>query len=266
MNRSFLTAIVLTVFVATAAHAEIYKIEPTHTRVQYRVNHLGFSEMPGIFSEVQGKIDFDPNKPGQAQVDATINTASVTMNNGLLDSKLKGKDFFNTAKYPAIRFVSTEIERTGPSVGTMQGELTMLGVTRPVTLKVEFRKKGWNKYQGGDAVGFSAWTKIHRSDFGMKYLLPDVGDDVSIRIDLEAVKAKPDEVVDKAAEVKIIDTAKPKMKAKAEDQETEDAQDAKKAQETAPAVKTEVPPVQAPTQQQSAPQQAGSNKPKMSAF
>ena len=255
MTRSFLAALFMTAAMATPAGAEIYKIEPSHTRVQYRVSHLGFSQMPGIFSDVRGTIDFDPEKPNTAQVEAIINANAVTMNNSLLDSKLKGGDFFNTAKFPVITFKSTEIERTGASKGVMHGQLTLLGVTRPVVLKIDFRKKGWNKYQGGDAVGFSAWTKIHRSDFGMKYLLPDVGDDVSIRIDLEAVKLKPGEVLDKAAEVKVIDTTKDKpVEAKKpssveeEDDETANAPSAKPKADQPPVAQPPAtsPPVTAP--------------------
>ena len=196
----------LTFAALTPAHAETYVLESGHTRAEFRVSHLGFSEMPGMFSDIKGRLEFDPAKPEQGSIEATINANSVTMNHAVLDGKLKGKDFFNTAKYPTITFKSTDIDRDGSASGTIKGNLTMLGVTRPVTLDVTFSKKAWNKYAGAEAVGFTAFTKIHRSDFGMKYLLPDVGDDVTIRLDVEAVKAKPSDLVDKAADVKIINT------------------------------------------------------------
>lgn len=189
-----------------AARAEIYVLDPGHTRVEYRVNHLGFSDMPGIFSNVKGKLDFNPGKPEEASIEATIDASAVTMNHALLDSKIKGPSFFNIAKFPVITFKSTSIDRTGSDKGVVEGKLTFLGVTRLVKLDVQFSKKAWDRYAGAEAVGFTAWTKIHRSDFGMKYLLPDVSDDVSIRIDVEALKAKPSDLVDKAAEVKVIDT------------------------------------------------------------
>lgn len=197
---------------ATAAHAETYMIEPSHTRAEYRVSHLGFSNMPGIFNDIKGKIEFDADKVNASVVEAIIRTDSVTMNNTVLDQKLKGRDFFNTQKYPVMVFKSTEIEKTGLDRGVMKGNLTLLGVTKPVTLKVKFNKKAWNKYQGVYAMGFTAWTSIRRSDFGMKYILPDVGDDVKIRLEVEALQAKPNEVFDLAAQVKIINTPKVETK------------------------------------------------------
>jgi polyisoprenoid-binding protein YceI len=207
-RRSFpIYAILGLALFASPVRAETYNLDAGHTRVQYRVNHLGFSDMPGIFNDIKGTLNFDPTNPEASTIDATINASSVTMNNTMLDGKIKGGDFFNVAKFPTITFKSTGVNREGSAKGSVEGKLTFLGVTRPVTLDVTFNKKAWDKYAGAEAVGFTAYAKIHRSDFGMKYLLPDVGDDVTIRIDVEALKAKSDGV-DKAAQVKTIDTAK----------------------------------------------------------
>ena len=258
MIRFFSLALLFLTFAAVQdaqAASVIYGIDPAHTRVEYRISHLGFSSFMGAFSDVRGQIDFDPEHPENAAVKAQINASSVTMLNGALDAKLKSASFFNVAKYPVISFVSTDIDRTGSSSGTMTGKLTLLGVTKPVTLQVEFSKRAWNKYAGAYAVGFTATTKIHRSDFGMKYLLPDVGDDVTIRIDVEAVQGKPSEL-DSAAQVKEITSPKaPKEETEtAEDKspppegtdKKADAEEAAPQPASPPAAKATVPPTVRP--------------------
>ncbi len=211
MNRHFFSiyAILSLVLFAPSAMAEEYVFDSSHTRVQYRISHLGFSDMPGMFSNIKGTLNFDPTMPEQSTVEAVINASDVTMNNTVLDGKLKGKDFFNVAKFPTITFNSTNVIREGSAKGSVEGKVTFLGVTRPVTLDVTFNKKAFSKYAGSDVVGFTAYTKINRSDFGMKYLLPDVGDTVTIRIDVEAVRPKAVDAADPAAQVKTTETKTP---------------------------------------------------------
>lgn len=199
---------ILTAFLAWGiagmpASAADYVIDPSHTRVEYRVSHLGFSFMPGRFSDVTGNIAFDPQKPEESQVNVLINALAVSMDDKTLDEKLKGPQFFNASKYPLIAFKSTEVKKNGINTGTMTGDVTLLGVTKPITLKVKFNKKGWNKYAGAEAVGFTAWGKLRRSDFGMKAYIPDVGDEVTLRIAVEATQARIKDTADKAAEIKI---------------------------------------------------------------
>jgi len=168
-----------------------YKIDPSHTRVLYFISHLGFSKMPGQFNDINGTILFDPDDVSTARIDAVINAKSVSMGHEVLDKKLQGPDYFNTGKYPEIRFVSTSVQKTGETRGKITGNLPLLGVTRPVTLNVKLNRHGPNPYAKSDAIGFSAWGKIRRSDFGMKILLPDVGDEISLRIEAEAQGGSP---------------------------------------------------------------------------
>lgn len=178
--------------VSAADAVKSYTIDPSHTRVLYFISHLGFSKMPGQFNDVTGTIQFDPNNAENSSVDALINARSLSMGNEALDKKLQGPDYFNVIKYPLIRFTSTKTEKTGSGTGTVTGDLTLLGVTKPVTLDVRFNHKGYNKYAKAQAIGFSAKGKINRSDFGMKTLLPDVGDEIELRIEAEA-SATPEE-------------------------------------------------------------------------
>lgn len=194
MFHRFFAAFLCASFVSVA-HAEVqpapvYKLDTGHTRVTFFVNHLGFSEMPGFFHDIEGTVQFDPNDVMQARLDVTINAKKVTVGHKVLDEKLQGPDFFYTSKYPTIRFRSTYIEKTGLEDGLVTGALTLLGVTRPVTLKVHFNKRGWNSYANQDTVGFSATGVISRSEFGMTKYLPDVGDKVKLQITAEAFQPR----------------------------------------------------------------------------
>lgn len=191
MIQRFFTALALifmgsAFLVASTAHATIYTIEPTHTRVIYFVNHMDYSHFLGHFNKVSGTIDFNPSKPELSIVNVTIDATSVSMDNDALNQKLQGPDFFNTAKFPTIEFKSTTIQKTGTDTGLVSGALTMLGITKPVTLKVKFNHKGYNYATKAPSVGFSATAKINRSEFGMKNLLPAIGDKIMLRIEVEA--------------------------------------------------------------------------------
>ncbi len=177
----------LSLSTAAWANAPLYEIDPSHTRVLYGISHLGYSQMPGSFNDIKGTLRFDPERAETSEVDITINAKSVSMYHDVLDKKLLGKDFFNTDKFPKITFKSTEVKITDRDRGEVTGDLTFLGVTKPVTLKVKFNKKGFNEYAGAEMVGFSARGKIKRSDFGMDGYLPHIGDDVSLRIEVEAI-------------------------------------------------------------------------------
>ena len=192
MKRSLvlIAFMLLTLIAASAVSAQqeapVYEIDPSHTRVTFFVDHLGFSKMPGFFTDITGTIRFDPNDASQSRIDVRINSNSVNMGHNLLNAKLRGVDFFNTDKYPTIRFQGTQIEKTGMEDGRLTGNVTMLGITRPVTLEARFVRKSWNSYMNTETLGFSARGKISRSDFGMTKLLPDVGDEVNLIISVEA--------------------------------------------------------------------------------
>jgi polyisoprenoid-binding protein YceI len=173
--------------------AAVYEIEPGHTRVNYKISHLGYSYMPGTFNDIKGTIHFDDAKVEESSVNVTIATKSVTMDHDVLDGKLLSETFFNAEKYPTITFKSVKVEKTGDDRGSVTGDLTLLGVTKPVTLKVKFNKKAVNPYVKAEMVGFSAWGQIKRSDFGMSAYLPDVGDEVFFSIQAEAVGPKIEE-------------------------------------------------------------------------
>lgn len=186
MLRLLIVLFICVPFFAQAQEAPRYHIDPAHTRVLFEVDHLGFTEMPGFFNDIEGVIQFDPNDVLQARVDAIIFARSVNMGHRILNQKLRGPEYFNVARFPTIRFRSQSIQKLSGDRGKIAGVMTMLGVSRPLTLDVVFNKKGVNTYSGAETIGFTATGKLNRSEFGMKTMLPAVGDTISFKITLEA--------------------------------------------------------------------------------
>ena len=182
---SALVALPMTVQAAPVA----YKLDPAHTAVVFIVDHLGFSKAVGSFNTVAGELSFDKDAADKSSLSVTIDTASVDTNHAKRDEHLKSPDFFNVKEFPKMTFKSTKIEKTGDKTGKLHGDLTLLGVTKPVVLDVTFNKDGVSPASKLDTVGFSARGTIKRSDFGMKYGVPNIGDDIQIIIESEAVKA-----------------------------------------------------------------------------
>lgn len=177
--------------VPAAAEPQRYRLDPAHTSVGFMVMHVGFARTLGIFKEAQGSFVFDEAVPAVTDIEATITAASVFTNHDKRDEHLRNDDFLAVARYPTITFKGREAVKTGPRTGRISGDLTLRGVTRPVTLEVVWNRSG--VYPFGDrhhAVGISARTTIKRSDFGMTYALAGdmVGDDVEIILEFEAIR------------------------------------------------------------------------------
>ena len=172
-----------------AVQAGAYKVEPTHTRVQFAVSHMGFSEWYGDFTGVTGTLNLDPKAPAAATLAVTIPTASVSTTNTVLDGELKDPNWFDAAQFPTITFTSTKVVTTSPRTANITGNLTFHGVTKPVTLKATFLASGTNPLSKGYTIGFNATAALKRSDFGVKTYLPLIGDDVTLRISAAFEKA-----------------------------------------------------------------------------
>ncbi len=173
------------------AAAEQYVFDKTHTQILFFVKHMGFSFSQGEFLDFDGGFSFDRENPSNSNIDVTIKTSSIDMDDEAWDKHMKGSDFFDVEKYPEMTFKSTGIEVTGEDTAAISGDLTILGVTKPVTLDVVMN--GVGKSPMGDAYksGFSATTTINRVDWGMDYGIPHVADDVEIRIEVEAIRDEP---------------------------------------------------------------------------
>ena len=177
------------------ADTEAYKIDPSHSQVGFTIRHF-FSKVSGKFKTYEGVIMMDPKDLSKTTVEVTIDTASIDTGNGDRDSHLQSPDFFDAAKFPKITFKSTGVTGQGTTKATLKGDLTMHGVTKPVSLDAEvlgFSADPWGNYRGG----FEAKTKINRQDFGVSWnkVLEGggslLGDDVEITIDVEGVREAP---------------------------------------------------------------------------
>lgn len=181
----FLTA---TLIAGTAAAApETYTIDPTHTFPSFEVSHLGFSTQRGRFNVTTGKVVLDRAK-GMAEADISIDARSISTGLAKLEEHLRAEDFFFVEKHPTITFKSTKARFSGDKLAALDGELTMRGVTKPVTLTVTAFHCGLNPIVKKQACGADAVATIKRSDFGINYALPMVGDEVKLLIQVEAHK------------------------------------------------------------------------------
>lgn len=173
------------------AAPERYVIDPSHMAIAFLVWHMGFARTVGQFTQAEGSFVFDDAKPSVSDIDVRIAAASVDTHHQARDEHLRKEEFLWVEKYPDITFHGTSAEQTGQRTGKIMGDLTIRGVTRPVTLDVTWNKSG--EYLMGDkhwAAGFSARTTIRRSDFGMTYALQGgaVGDEVDIILEFEAIR------------------------------------------------------------------------------
>jgi polyisoprenoid-binding protein YceI len=165
-----------------AVVAGTFKVEPSHTRVQFSVSHMGFTNWYGDFTGASGSLKLDPKNVGGSKLDITIPTVSIATTNAVLDGELKSADWFDAARFPSIHFVSTAVKQTGPATADISGDLTFHGVTRPVVLAARFNGAGVNPLSKAYTLGFDATTTITRSDFGVTKYVPLIGDDAVLRI------------------------------------------------------------------------------------
>jgi polyisoprenoid-binding protein YceI len=169
--------------------AGTYKLDPAHGKITWSVNHLGFSTYYGQFINVAADLTIDPANPSASTLTATVPLTDVAPNSDGLKAHLQTPDFFDTAQFPTATFVATSIviDEDNASEADVTGDLTLHGVTKPVTLEVEFNQAGpsmGNTYK----VGFDGTATIKRSEFGMSFGLPAIGDEVELHIEGEFVK------------------------------------------------------------------------------
>ena len=171
--------------------ATTYTIEPDYTQGVFRWNHLGFSNPAAQVSQGQGTLEFDPADPTRASVQVTIPLSSLNTGVPALDEHLRSEDFFEVAKFPTATFRSTKVERgAGKDRLKVTGELSLHGVTKPVTLDVTILKVGSNPRTQLPTVGFEATATLKRSDFGLGEYVPQVGDEIRMQITSQGVEAK----------------------------------------------------------------------------
>lgn len=166
MKKMFLAALTLGLLAFTPLRATEYIFDTAHSHIGFSVSHI-LVKVPGDFKDYDGGFSFDPKSPEKSKVKVTIQVNSINTGMDRRDEHLKSPDFFDMAKYPTITFVSKKVTSAGDQKYSVEGDLTMHGVSKAVTLDVDYL--GQDDQMGTPIVAFSATTKIDRRDFGLVY-------------------------------------------------------------------------------------------------
>ena len=194
MTRITLGALALALPLAAAAAPESYTLDPYHTYPHFAVDHFGVSLMWGRFDKSSGKFTID-RAAKKGTLDLTVETASLSTGDNdkgarprSRDEHLRGADFFNVAEFPRMTFKAGDVKFSGDSPTEVSGELTLLGVTKPLTLKIERWVCKDHPFSKKPMCGGNASGSLKRTDFGMKYGVPAVGDEIRLYVEFEGLK------------------------------------------------------------------------------
>jgi len=176
---------------AARAEVEHYVIDTknAHAFIQFKISHLGYSWLLGRFDRFEGRFSYDPQQPASSTVEVTIDTASIDSNHAERDKHLRGRDFLDVGKYPKARFVSRRYVEQADGKGLLEGDLTLRGVTRPVTIETRAIGHGPDPW-GGYRRGFEGTTRLVLKEFGIDYDLGPAAREVELFFSIEGVRQK----------------------------------------------------------------------------
>jgi len=188
MHRRLTAAALIAAGCATAAQAapERYELDPAHSQVVFSFDHLGFSTIWNVLPGFEGEILFDEEDPASSSVSVSVPTTALFTGWEARHEHFMSEDFLDAEAHPTISFVSTGIEVTGDDTGLITGDLTVNGNTRSVVLDAKLNKKGQHPQADKPWIGFDATTTVTRSDFDAGMFAPFVGDEMEVRITIEA--------------------------------------------------------------------------------
>ncbi len=175
------------VILAPAAMAELYKLDPAHTSIIFRVKHLGVAYVFGRFNGATGTFSYDQSVPSDTSIHIQVATNNIDTNDEKRDKHLKSPDFFNAVKFPLITFKSSSVTQKDKDLLSVSGHLTILGKTNPVTIEVRrtgAAKDPWGNYR----IGFESSFTIRRTDYGMNFMLGGVSNEVNLTVSVEGIK------------------------------------------------------------------------------
>lgn len=182
------TLLAATIFPAGAAVAAEYQIDPAHSFVEFRANHLGYSWLYGRFNVISGEFTHDPANPAANSITVEVDTTTVDTRHAERDKHLRSSDFLEVESHPKATFKSTRYEGTADS-GKLHGELTVRGVNRPVVFEITKMGEGPDPW-GGYRAGFSGSYTLTRKDFGIDYDLGPASTIVELTLGIEGVRKK----------------------------------------------------------------------------
>lgn len=175
---------------AAWAAPEKYVLDASHSQIVFSYEHLGFSTTWGMFSGFDGEIMFDQEAPAESSVNVSFPVRSMFTGWEARFDHFMSEDFFGASEDEMVTFASTSIEVKGEDTALITGDLTLNGVTKSVVLDAQLNKAGAHPRAGKDWAGFTATTKLIRSDFGLGMFAPYVGDEVAVQMSVEAMKAE----------------------------------------------------------------------------
>ncbi len=187
MNKLIFIAVAASLSASAFAAPETFVIDGNHTFPSYSYSHFGYTVQTGRFNRTTGKVVMDRAAKTGA-VDVSIDMKSVDTGSAMLNEHIQGEDFFDTGKYPTANFKSTSVKFEGDKPVAVEGNLTIKGISKPVTLKITGFQAMPHPMMKKDAIGANATTSVKRSEFAAGKYAPYVGDDVTINIAIEAVK------------------------------------------------------------------------------
>lgn len=165
-----------------------YTFDPVHSRIQFTVDHLGYSRSTGWFPRWAGEIWFDPDQPAATRVQVRIDTAAVEFGHAAWNRRMRGRSYFDVQRFPLAIFESTRVEVLADALGVLHGELELLGVRLPLAIPYTLNRHAVHRYTGRTTLGVSAVFTLQRSAWGMDTALRDVGDEVRVTLEIEAVR------------------------------------------------------------------------------
>jgi polyisoprenoid-binding protein YceI len=187
MKRRNLFLPLLLLATAFPVAAADYKLDDAHSFIQFRIQHLGFSWLYGRFNTLEGSFSYDEKSPDKARVQVAIDVASIDSNHAERDKHLRSEEFFAVKEYPKATFVSTGYQPTGSETGRLTGNLTLRGITRPITIEVSRMGAGDDPW-GGYRRGFHGTTTIALADFGIPYDLGPAARTAELMLSIEGIK------------------------------------------------------------------------------
>jgi polyisoprenoid-binding protein YceI len=191
MTRSLLAALLALAATGTAT-AATYKIDPRHTQVFFTYAHNEYSNLSARLNEVSGSLEFDPAKPAASSISLELPLSSLSTGVPGLDEHMKSADFFDAEKFPKASFRSTKVSVKDATHFDLSGELTIKGVTKPATFAVTINHVGENPRRKTPMAGFDATATIKRSEFGVDNMLGVTGDEIRLRVSMEAGVPAPE--------------------------------------------------------------------------
>jgi polyisoprenoid-binding protein YceI len=187
--KRFLATVIVAGIASSAGAAETYEIDKKHADLMFSIEHMEFMHKHGWFKDFAGVLQYDAAKPENSKVVVAVKTASLDTALSARDQHLNSDQFLDSAKYPEIRFESTKVVPGENQALRVHGDLTMHGITKPITLNAQLNKAGPNPMDKTPTLGFSATGSLKRSDFGITTFLPALGDTVNITIEAEFRRA-----------------------------------------------------------------------------